>query len=87
MTEDPAITAYENRTPREKFRKALIRICRRLDGQAGFEIEDNDELTRELVSSGHMKREDGTGWTSAACSGLVGVRGFTLFLQSRSGFA
>lgn len=58
MTQNLATSAHENRTPREKFTRALIRICRRLDGQASFEIEDNDELARRLVSSGHMKPED-----------------------------
>lgn len=58
MTEKPIAGPDENRTPREKFTKALIRMCARLDVQASFEIEDNDEFTRRLVSSGHMRREE-----------------------------
>lgn len=48
MTENPIAGSDENRTPREKFTKALIRMCARLDVPASFEIEDNDEFTRRL---------------------------------------
>lgn len=58
MTEAPATDEFENRTPREKFTKALSRICGRLDDQASFEIEDRRALARTLVSTGGLKQED-----------------------------
>ena len=58
MTDEPTDKPYENRTPRDKFTKALQRICARLDNQNAFEIEDRSELVRRLVSSGRIKPED-----------------------------
>lgn len=57
MKQNSMTGVEENRAPREKFTKTLTRICARLDVQATFDIEDNDELSRRLVASGHMTRE------------------------------
>jgi hypothetical protein len=57
MPEYPKVSSLEKRTPRDKFTNALIRVCRRLDERAKFEIVDNDSFTRRFCILGESAPE------------------------------